>query len=97
MICFIRLAKMDNRNAAGCTKVINLASNFGSVLSALSAGYVFLGIGLIASLFSILGHYIGAGLAIKNGSRIVRPAVIIVLLLLTLKIGSELLFPQFWT
>jgi len=97
MISFIRLAKMDTRHAAGCTKVINLASNIGGICSSLAAGYVFLGVGLIASLFSILGHYIGAGLAIKNGSKIVRPAVIIVLLLLTAKVGSELLFPQLWT
>ena len=97
MIGFIRLAKMDTRHAAGCTKVINLASNIGGICSSLAAGYVFLGVGLIASLFSILGHYIGAGLAIKNGSKIVRPAVIIVLLLLTVKVGSELLFPHLWT
>ena len=57
---------------------------------------VFLGVGLCASAASILGHWLGAGLAIKNGSRIVRPTVILVLILLTLKVGSELLFPEFW-
>ena len=96
MIIFVRLARMDTRHAAGCTKVINLASNIGGICSALAAGYAFLGVGLIASLASILGHYLGAGLAIKNGSKIVRPVVILVLLLLTLKIGTELLFPEFW-
>ena len=40
---------------------------------------------------------LGAGLAIKNGSKIVRPTVIVVLVLLTLKICSELLFPEFWS
>ena len=55
------------------------------------------GVGLISSVASILGHYIGAGLAIKNGSKIVRPTVIAVLLLLTVKVGSELLFPEFWS
>ena len=44
----------------------------------------------------MVGHYMGAGLAIKNGSKIVRPAVALVLILLTLKVGSELLFPEFW-
>jgi len=96
MIIFVRLARMDTRHAAGCTKVINLASNIGGICSALAAGYAFLGVGLIASLASILGHYLGAGLAIKNGSKIVRPVVIVVLLLLTVKIGTELLFPEFW-
>ena len=90
MIIFIRLAKLDTRHAAGGVKVINLASNIGSLLTALTAGYVYIGVGLIAAAASIAGHYIGAGLAIKNGSRIVRPAVILVLILLTVKVGSEL-------
>ncbi|WP_298035353.1 TSUP family transporter [uncultured Dysosmobacter sp.] len=97
MIIFIRLAKLDTRHAAGGVKVINLASNIGSLLTALTAGYVYIGVGLIAAAASIAGHYIGAGLAIKNGSRIVRPAVILVLILLTVKVGSELLFPEFWS
>ena len=97
MIIFIRLAKMDTRHAAGGVKVINLSSNLGSLFTALMAGKVFIGVGLISSVASIAGHYIGAGLAIKNGSRIVRPTVVIVLILLTIKVGSELLFPEFWS
>jgi hypothetical protein len=96
MIVFIRLAKLDTRHAAGGVKAINLASNFGSLFTALTAGYVYIGVGLVAAAASIAGHYLGAGLAIKNGSKIVRPAVILVLILLTVKVGSELLFPEFW-
>ncbi|MCI8803118.1 MAG: sulfite exporter TauE/SafE family protein [Oscillibacter sp.] len=96
MILFIRAAKLDTRHAAGGVKVINLASNLGSLAVQLKTGYVFLGVGLTASLASIAGHYLGSGLAIKNGSRIVRPTVIFVLILLTVKVGSELLFPEFW-
>ena len=97
MIALIRLAKMDVRHASGCTKVINLASNIGSLCTALAGGYVYLGVGLICAVFSILGHYIGAGLALKNGSRLVRPTILFVLILLALKVGSELLFPEFWS
>ena len=96
MLVFIRFAKMDTRIAAGNVKIVNLSSNIGSLFTAWPAGYVFWGIGLIAAAFSIVGHYIGAGLAIKNGSKIVRPTVIIVLILLVLKVLSEILFPQFW-
>ena len=67
MIAFIRLAKLDTLHAAGAAKAINLASNLGSLVTALLAGYVSIGIGLIASAAAILGHYLGAGLAIKNG------------------------------
>ena len=96
MIAFIRLAKMDVRHASGCTKVINLSSNFGSLISILQSGYVCLGVGLICSVASVLGAYLGAGLAIKNGSKLVKPTVVTVLILLTLKVGSEILFPEFW-
>ena len=96
MILFIRAAKLDTRHAAGGVKVINLSSNIGSLVTQLASNYVFLGVGLVASVASIAGHYLGSGLAIKNGSRIVRPTVIVVLILLTLKVGSELLFPSFW-
>ena len=72
-------------------KVINVASNFGSLFTALRAGYVLVGVGLISAVASILGHYIGAGLAIKNGSKIVKPTVIAVLLLLTVKVGLSLI------
>ena len=96
MILFIRAAKMDTRHAAGGVKVINLSSNIGSLVTQVVSGYVYWGVGLTAAVASIAGHYIGSGLAIKNGSRIVRPAVIVVLILLTVKVGSELLFPDFW-
>lgn len=96
MITFVRLAKLDTRHAAGGVKVINLSSNVGSLITAVAAGYVYWRVGLIAAVASIAGHYIGAGLAIKNGSKLVRPAVAVVLILLVLKVGSELLFPEFW-
>lgn len=96
MLIFIRLAKLDTRTAAGNVKIVNLSSNIGSLFTAWQAGYVFWGVGLVAAVFSIAGHYFGAGLAIKNGSKIVRPTVFVVLILLTVKILSELLFPQFW-
>lgn len=96
MLLSIRLAKLDTRHAAGGAKLVNLASNIGGTITALTAGYVYVGVGLIAAVASIAGHYLGAGLAIKGGSKIVRPTVIMVLLLLTLKIGAELLLPEFW-
>lgn len=42
MLVFIRLGKMDTRHAAGGVKVINLASNLGSLFTALASGYVYI-------------------------------------------------------
>lgn len=96
MIVLVRFAKLDTRHAAGGVKVINLASNIGSLFTALRAGYVLIGVGLISAVASMLGHWLGAGLAIKNGSKLVKPTVVVVLLLLCLKVVTEILFPEFW-
>ena len=52
---------------------------------------LFLVLGLIGAVTSIAGHYVGSGLAIKNGSKIVRPTVVIVLILLAVKVVYELI------
>ena len=90
LLVFCFLAKMDVRSASGNMKLVNLASNIGAVTTALFAGKVLVPIGIIAALFSIAGHYIGAGLTIKNGTKIVRPVIFTVLLLLAVKILLEL-------
>ena len=82
---------MDVRTASGNVKLVNLASNIGAVVSSLLAGKVLIGMGIITALFSIAGHYIGAGLTIKNGSKIVRPVIFIVITLLAIKVISELI------
>ena len=80
---------MDVRTASGNVKLVNLSSNLSALITSLAAGKVAIGIGLLAAVFSILGPYIGAGLTIKNGSKIVRPVILIVLLLLAVKVITE--------
>ena len=41
---------------------------------------------IAASVFSIAGHYVGSGMVMKNGNKIVRPIILIVLVLLFIKI-----------
>ena len=72
-------------------KLVNLSSNFGALVTSLMNGRVFIALGLIGAVSSIAGHYLGSGLAIKNGSRIVRPTVIVVLILLAAKVVQGLI------
>lgn len=89
LLIFCNLAKMDVRTAGGNVKLVNLASNVGSMVTSLAGGQVFVKLGLIATAAALLGHYIGSGLALKNGSKIVKPTVIVVLILLAIKVASE--------
>ncbi|MEG1918207.1 MAG: TSUP family transporter [Oscillospiraceae bacterium] len=91
LLIFTRWAKMDLRTAAGNVKVVNLASNLGALFTAILYGQAFWTLGLISAVFAFGGHYFGAGLALKNGSKIVRPVVLLVLVLLTLKVCAGLL------
>lgn len=90
LLVFCYFAKMDVRTASGNVKLVNLSSNIGALATSLMAGKVFIPIGLLAAVFSIAGQYIGAGLALKNGSKIVRPVILAVLLLLAVKVILEL-------
>ena len=91
LLIFCNLAKMDVRTAGGNVKLVNLASNVGALFTSLMSGKVFIALGLIGTVTSVLGHYIGSGLAIKNGSKIVKPTVIIVLILLAIKVLQGLI------
>lgn len=91
VLTFCALGKLDVRTASGNVKIVNLASNLGALATSLLNGKVFLAPGLIGAVASVAGHWIGSGLAIKDGSKIVKPAILIVLILLTVKVVSELL------
>ena len=82
LLAYCFLAKIDVRTASGNVKLVNLASNFGALVTSLLAGKVLIAMGLSAAIFAIAGQYIGSGLAIKNGSKIVRPFIFVVILLL---------------
>ena len=91
ILIYCQLAKLDLRTASGNVKLVNLASNVGALATSLMNGKVFIVLGLIGAVASVAGHYIGSGLAIKNGSRIVRPVILAVLALLAVKVITELI------
>lgn len=79
-------AKYTMNEAAGTTKAINLASNAAAFVTFIINGKVLYPLGLAAGIFCIIGNYIGSGLVLTNGHKIVRPVVLLVLLILFIKI-----------
>ncbi len=90
LLIFCHLGKLDLRTASGNVKLVNLASNVGALATSLINGKVFVVLGLIGAVASVAGHYIGSGLAIRDGSKIVKPVVLTVLALLAAKVLWEL-------
>lgn len=86
IIAFTVFAKIKVMTANANAKVINLTTNVTSLVIFLLNGQVLIPLGLMAAVANMAGGYIGAGLAIKNGAKIVRPCIILVLCILLIKI-----------
>lgn len=90
LLLYTGLAKMTVSKASGNMKLANLSSNVAAMVVFLFSGKIVFALGLTASVFSIAGHYIGSGMVMKNGSRIVRPIILVVIALLFIKILMEM-------
>lgn len=86
IIAFTVFAKLSIKTSNAQAKIINLTSNVTSLIIFLINGEVLLSVGLVAAACNMVGGYIGAGLVMKNGSKIVKPSIIFVLILLALKV-----------
>ena len=86
IIAFTVFAKMSVRSANAHAKVINMTTNVTSLVVFLHSGQVLIVLGLAGSACCMLGNYIGSGLVLTKGTRIVRPVILVVLVLLLAKI-----------
>lgn len=88
IIAFTVFARISMKTANAQAKVINLTSNITSLIIFLINGEVLFSVGIVAAACNMLGGYIGAGLVMKNGAKIVKPSIIFVLILLALKVAG---------
>lgn len=86
IVAFTVFAKFSIKTANAQAKIINLTSNITSLIVFLLNGEVLLTLGLAAAVCNMAGGYIGSGLVMKNGAKIVKPSIIFVLILLAIKI-----------
>jgi uncharacterized membrane protein YfcA len=86
IIAFTVFARLSLRTANAQAKVINLTTNLTSLTIFLLNGQAIIPLGLAAAACNMAGNYIGSGLAMKQGSRVTRPVIVLVLILLFLKV-----------
>lgn len=91
LILLTGFARISLKEAAGNTKIMNLTSNVTALVVFIINGKVIWPLGLVAGVFSIAGHFLGAKVFVKNGTKIARPIVIGVLTVLFIKIIYELI------
>jgi uncharacterized membrane protein YfcA len=72
--------------AVGTTKLVNLSSNIAALVTFAIGGNIDYRIGIPCAICSVIGGYVGSSLAMKKGTKIVRPMLLVVLALLMVKV-----------
>lgn len=90
MLAFTGLCKFDLLTASGNTKLANSASNLASLVTFALAGKVMWAVGIPAAVCGIAGNYVGSGLALKGGAKVIRPMFFVVLALLVARLVYNL-------
>ena len=76
---------MAIKHANGQVKAINLTTNISALTVYLINGQVMISLGLFAALCNMAGNYLGSGMMMTKGSKIVKPVIGVVLVMLLLK------------
>lgn len=77
MLAFVALAGYGVLKATAHTKLLNFASNLGGFLAFAAVGVVAWKIGLMMGVAQFLGARVGAGLAMKNGAKLIKPLLVV--------------------
>ncbi len=91
LLLLSELAGYNMTHAAGTTKAVNLASNIGSLIFFFSTDLIRYAYALPGAAFCMLGHVVGSALVVKKGRKMVQAIIFVVLLLLFIKVISDML------
>ena len=72
---FAIFLRFDLVTANGNAKIINFASNLGSLGTFIISGHVVFELAVPAAVFGLAGNFLGSTLAIKIGAKIIRPVL----------------------
>ena len=75
--------------ASANAKIVNIACDVGALVTYAVSGTVIFKLGVPCIICSCVGNYIGSKLAIKFGSKFIRPVMVMVITLLFVKIALD--------
>jgi uncharacterized membrane protein YfcA len=77
MLAFVMLAGYGVLKATAHTKLLNFASNIGSLAVFIPSGAMWWAVGLCMAAAQVLGAYIGSRLAMRVGARLIKPLLVV--------------------
>jgi uncharacterized protein len=91
ILVYTYIIGFDITKSSGNAKVVNLASNLAALTAFIINGYVIYALAIPAAFCAIAGGYFGSHLAIKNGAKIIKPLLYIVLTLIFIKLIFDII------
>jgi hypothetical protein len=88
-LAFVALLGYGLRQATASSKLLNFASNLAALLVFALGGHVAWALGLGMAAGQWIGAWVGAHLVIQHGARLVRPLLVVVSLLLSIRLLVE--------
>lgn len=92
IVAFVSMLRMDFLQASATAKLVNLATNFGSICLFLLAGKIIWAFALPMAICNGLGGFLGAKLAIAKGNKFIRYIFMAVIFLSICRFGYEVFF-----
>lgn len=89
MLAFVSLAGFGMLKATAHTKLLNFASNLGGFATFALVGAVAWKIGVLMGIAQFIGARIGASLAMRIGSRLIKPLLVITCIALAVKLLAD--------
>jgi hypothetical protein len=84
-LAFVTLLGFGLTRAVAGAKLLNFTSNFASLLVFAAGGHVIWTLGIFMGAGQLLGSYLGSHLAVRHGSLLIKPLLVIVALAVSLK------------
>lgn len=86
----IKILKVDFLSASANSRVLNFVSNISALIMFALSGNIMYNIGIPVCIFMIVGAKIGTKLAIKKGSKIIKPIFVTMSLCVALKMLAQM-------
>ena len=93
VLVFIGVLGYDFKNASGHSKIVNLATNFASILYFGSTGHILFELALPMALCNMAGGYTGTRMALLKGNKFIRAFFLSVVGATILRFGYDIFFP----
>lgn len=95
-LAYVTLCGFNLAKSTAHAKVLNFTSNFGGLMLFIIGGKVVWSMGLVMLVGQVLGARLGAHMVLTRGQKLIRPMIVVVSLLMSLKLlydnhGAEIM------